>query len=102
MTSEHGLRSVVQDNLVWVHLDQKVYLKVCFNVDDIMVISKGSAADDYYNHLCKRWKVKRMGLDGWLGKQFYPNPDMQTVTITMDVRLAEYMKKHLPEEMQRR
>jgi hypothetical protein len=34
-TSEHGMRSVVQDNLVWVHLNQEVYLKVCFNVDDI-------------------------------------------------------------------
>jgi hypothetical protein len=43
-----------------------------------MVISKGSAADDYYNHLSRRWKVKRMGLDGWLGNQFYPNLEQNT------------------------
>jgi hypothetical protein len=99
MTGQHGMRSVVQDNLVWVHLDQSVYLKVGFNVDDILVISKGTAADKYHDHLSTRWKVKRMGLDGWLGNQFYPNPEMRTITITMDVRLAEYMKEHLSEEM---
>ena len=44
-------------------------------------------------------EVKRMGLDGWLGNQFYPNPEQNTIPITMDVRLAEYMKEHLPEEM---
>ena len=30
---------------------------------------------------------------------YYANPEKHTITITMDSRMAEYMKEHLPEEM---
>ena len=40
-----------------------------------------------------------MPLDGWLGNNYYANPEQHTITITMDSRMAEYMKEHLPEEM---
>ena len=42
-----------------------------------------------------------MELDGWLQNQFYLNKPQRTVTITMDVRLAQWMKEHLPDEMSR-
>ena len=43
-------------------------------------------------------------LNGWLtgGNNYYANPEKHTITITMDSRMAEYMKEHLPEEMKRR
>ena len=50
--------------------------------------------------LRERWKVKSMELDGWLGNQFYANPEQRTITITMDVRLCKYMKEWLPVEME--
>ena len=94
VTANHGMRSVIQDDLVWVHNITEIYLKLAFNVDDILCAYKDDAADKYEMHLNKRWKVKSMGLDGWLGNQFYPNPAQNTMTITMDVRLCEYMKEH--------
>ena len=35
VTANHGMRSVIQDDLVWIHNDSAVYLKLAFNVDDI-------------------------------------------------------------------
>ena len=55
---------------------------------------KGSALDEFVAHLSKRLKVKEMPLDGWLGNNYYAKH-----TITMNWRIAEYMKEHLPEEM---
>ena len=101
VTANHGMRSVIQDDLVWVHNITEIYLKLAFNVDDILCAYKDDAADKYEKHLNKRWKVKSMGLDGWLGNQFYPNPEQNTMTITMDVRLCEYMKEWLPNEMEK-
>jgi hypothetical protein len=58
------------------------------------VAYKGSALDEFVAHLSKRLKVKEMPLDGWLGNNYYAKH-----TITMNWRIAEYMKEHLPEEM---
>ena len=37
--------------------------------------------------------------DGFLNNNFYFNVDLSTITICMDVRIAEIMKDHLPDEM---
>ena len=66
-TANHGMRSVIQDDLVWVHNITEIYLKLAFNVDDILCAYKDDAADKYELQLNKRWKVKSMGLRNSFG-----------------------------------
>jgi hypothetical protein len=51
LTKEFGMRSMIQDDHGYVY---DKYLKLCFNVDDILVAYKGSALGEFVAHLSKR------------------------------------------------
>ena len=103
-TKQIGLRQCVTDDLVLVWIsatDPQKYLYVAINVDDMLCVYKGGepVIAFFDAHLEKRWKVTKAHLDGWLGNNYYINAAENTVTIAMDVRIAEYMKEHLSDEM---
>ena len=104
-TSQIGLRQCVTDDLVLVWIsptDRARYLYVAINVDDMLCVYGGGeqVIRAFDAHMEKRWKVTKASLDGWLGNNYYVNEPERTVTITMDVRMAEYMREHLPDEME--
>ena len=43
LTKSFGMRCMIQDDHVYVYLNNNKYLKMCFNVDDILVAWKGNA-----------------------------------------------------------
>ena len=81
--------------------EPKWYVKTIHIVDDYLVAYKGpiSLLEAFDVHMEKRWTLKKTGLDGFLNNQYYLHAPTRTVTITMEVRLTEIMREHLPDEM---
>ena len=76
------------------------YCKACLIVDDMLVAVTGAVRiEEFDAHMETRWALNKFVLDGFLNNQFYANLAFSTVTMCMDVRITEIMKKHLPEEM---
>ena len=74
---------------------------MCLIVDDMLVAVKGRVKIEQFDeHFEPRWALKKPpGIDGWLNNQCYENPELNTITMTMDVRITEIMKEHIPDEM---
>ena len=101
-----GMTPTVTDNHVFTKFWYDVeplyskYVKTCNIVDDMLVAVKPAELIDTFDaHLEKRWAIKRMGLDGFVNNNFYFNDELNTFTMTMDVRLTEIMKEHLPDRL---
>ena len=92
----------VQDEYIFVFIrSPHEYLKMAFIVDDFIISYKSrELLEEFDLHMEKKWTLKKMdGLQGFLNNSYTHNLDFNTVTITMEARLAEMMLEHLPHSM---